>query len=119
MKDNIHRVTLELKERVLRGEKLKAKYATLSTKGQSILDDEPKSQAYFLIKAAQEREEHQRYGDDLDAKIRKAEKEVLEQLEAGSGRYSPSACFISLSDGLFCILFKHFQSQSQLLVLEK
>lgn len=105
MRDNIHRVTLELKERILRGDKLKAKYSTLSTKGQSILDDEPKTQAYFLIKAAQEREEHQRYGDDLDAKIRKAEKEVSEQIKAVSGVYSSSSCLTPYLDGLpFCTL---------------
>lgn len=77
VREDIHRVTLELQERAIRGEKLKQKYEILSTKGQSIFEDEPKSQAYFLIRAAQEREELQRYGDDLDVKIRIAEKEVM------------------------------------------
>lgn len=77
VREDIHRVSLELQERCIRGEKLRQKYEMLSTKNQSIFDDEPKSQAYFLIKAAQEREDLQRYGDDLDRRIRIAEKEVM------------------------------------------
>lgn len=63
-RDDVHRLTLELKERALRVEKLQAKYEILAakTRGAGELDEngEPRSQAYYVIKAAQEREELQR-----------------------------------------------------------
>lgn len=38
--------------------------------------DETHSQAYYIIKAAQKREELQRKGDQLDQDVRKCEKEI-------------------------------------------
>jgi len=81
VQEDLHRATLELRERELRTQKLQSKYEVMVGKRNNRGGDEDeeegeKSQAYFVIKAAQERETLQRTGDDLDTKIRKAEKEV-------------------------------------------
>lgn len=79
VQEDIHRATLEMKERSLKVGKLSNKYDILVARVKKD-DDAPDggehSQAYYVIKAAQEREDLQRSGDVLDAKIRKAEKEV-------------------------------------------
>ena len=57
---------------------------------------EEKSQSYYIIKAAQEKEELQREGDELDKAIRKAEKEVraleatLKMLNSRNEKYRSS-----------------------------
>ncbi|RQM21404.1 hypothetical protein B5M09_009793, partial [Aphanomyces astaci] len=59
-------------------------------------DGQERSQAYFVIKAAQRREELQREGDELDDKIRVSEKEVraltktLQHLEGRNTEYRKS-----------------------------
>ncbi len=70
-----HVVMLELKDRLVKVDKLRSKYEVIAgkLKGEG---DEERSPAYFVIKAAQEREELQRQGDELDSKIRQCEKEI-------------------------------------------
>lgn len=71
-----HSATTELRDRVGKVEKLKRRYEILMTQFAPEDGEEDHSQAFFVIKAAQKREELQREGDELDANIRKAEKEI-------------------------------------------
>ena len=66
----------ELHERISKIDKLRKRYEILSVSMAPPDDGEEHSQAYYVIKAAQDREELQREGDDLDSKIRKAEREI-------------------------------------------
>lgn len=100
IEDERHRVSMELTERESRVRKLQAKFETLCKIG-TYTDDEmeagqERSQAYFVIRAAQRRDELQREGDDLDDKIRVAEKDVralkntLAHLEERNSAYRKS-----------------------------
>lgn len=76
-RDDCHRVTLELQERRLRVSRLEAKFGVLSSRSKSLYEEEePKSQAYYVIKNAQEREELQKRGDTLDSENKRLEREV-------------------------------------------
>jgi hypothetical protein len=75
-----HKLALDLGERQQQINLLKAKYDALVARtrpsGEAGLEGEQKSQAYFILQAAQKREELQREGDELDAAIKKAEREI-------------------------------------------
>lgn len=74
-----HKLALDVAERSQRITTLKAKYETLCARlrgGDGEDDGQEKSQAYFVLKAAQRREELQREGDELDRLIKKAERET-------------------------------------------
>ena len=76
--DEKRKVVVELNDRAHQVEKLKAKFDVLSKGGVSKIGEDGKeqSQAYFIIKAAQKREELQREGDNLDQEIQKSEREI-------------------------------------------
>jgi len=65
-----HKLALEANECKMKVDKLEKKFKAISPEG------EVASQAYFVIAAAQKREELQREGDTLDAKIRQATREI-------------------------------------------
>ena len=82
LREDVHRATLEMRERSMKVGKLQTKFEVLvnKVKRHGMEGDEnggEHSQAYYVVKAAQEREEMQRRGDELDASIRKSEKEIV------------------------------------------
>lgn len=66
-----HRVTMDLRQREASVAKLKARYEAVARE-----EDSGHTQAYYIILAAQKREELQRRGDELDSQVRKCEKEI-------------------------------------------
>jgi len=75
-----HKVKVELQQRYNKVKNLRIKYEGLVQRNQSssgeVETQGEHSQAYYVIKAAQEKEELQRYGDELDGKVKKCEKEI-------------------------------------------
>ena len=91
-----HKIAMDLKERQLKVEKLKQKYSVVAGRMANITAMFPGSeslpspspspndeeggpeftQAYYIIAAAQEREELQRKGDALNEQIKKSEREI-------------------------------------------
>ena len=71
LNEEMHKITMDLREREANVEKLKARFEA-TPRG----EDEGHSQAYYVIQAAQKREELQRKGDELDQDVRKCEREI-------------------------------------------
>lgn len=69
-------ISAELHERFSKIDKLKKRYELIMFTMEPPEGEEERSQAYYVIKAAQDKEELQRQGDELDAKISKGEKEL-------------------------------------------
>lgn len=72
LNEDKHSVTMELREREANVERLQSRFQAVA---RSEADGEH-SQAYYIIKAAQKREELQRKGDTLDQEVRKCEREI-------------------------------------------
>lgn len=78
IEDERHNIAIELAERKNKVKNLRIKYESLVQKAHGSTDggEAEHSQAYYVIKASQEREELQRKGDELNAKIIDAEKKL-------------------------------------------
>lgn len=76
IRDDVHRVKLDLAERKQRADKLRRKYETMTSKKESVDDEEAKSPGYFLVRAAQEKEDLRKEGDKLNSDIKQATTEV-------------------------------------------
>ena len=73
-----HTAARELSERLIKVDRLNNKYDIICGRMGADGDDGDgeHTQAYYVIKAAQEREELQRQGDELDQQIQKSEREI-------------------------------------------
>ena len=115
LREDVHRATLEMRERSMKVGVLQTKFAVLvnKVKRSDTLGEgadaenggEARSQAYYVVKAAQEREDAQRRGDELDASIRAREKEIvaleatLRQLTAQNDAFRTANRPVDAKDG--------------------
>jgi chromosome segregation ATPase len=92
VREETHDVLMDLGDRQRQVEKLKAKFQTLP----GMAGEEGVSQAEYIIRAAQQREELQRRGDTLDQEIRGKEREIralqttLDHLDARNDAFRQS-----------------------------
>ena len=92
LSEDRHNVTMELRNRQANVDRLRARFEAVARPE----GDEKHSQAYYIIKAAQRREELQRRGDQLDQDVRKCEREIralqvtLDHLNARNTAYRES-----------------------------
>jgi UDP-glucose:O-linked fucose beta-1,3-glucosyltransferase len=84
----VFQLALDLNERQQRVKTLPLKYETIASRMQNSVDGEH-SKAYFIIAAAQDKDELQREGDALNAKLKKSAKELL-GLEKVDSTFCPS-----------------------------
>ena len=73
-----HNCAMELTQKLIRAKNLKLKYESLINKTSKNEEggEEKYSQAYYVIKTAQEKEELQRQGDEMAGKIAKCKKDL-------------------------------------------
>ncbi|XP_065496371.1 coiled-coil domain-containing protein 39 [Caloenas nicobarica] len=71
------RISAEFQDRLSKIDKLRCRYEFLTVVMMPSDGEEEKTLTYYVIKAAQEKEALKREGDDLDAKICTAEKEIV------------------------------------------
>ncbi|KAM9279337.1 LOW QUALITY PROTEIN: coiled-coil domain-containing protein 39 [Morus bassanus] len=71
------RISAEFQDRLNKIDKLRCRYEILTVVMMPPEGEEEKTHAYYVIKAAQEKEALQREGDELDAKICKAKEEII------------------------------------------
>jgi UDP-glucose:O-linked fucose beta-1,3-glucosyltransferase len=116
--DEKHKLITDLRDRESKVEKLKARFEIVP-RG----DDEGHSQAYFVIKAAQKREELQRKGDELDQDVRKCERDIralqatLDHLNVLTLSYLLTYLLTHLLTHLLTYLLTHSLTNSYLLIL--
>lgn len=92
-----HKVSIELGDREVKVEKLRQKFESIvAVRGGSVTEETEHTQAFVIVEAAQQKQQLQQQGDELDQQIRKKETEVrqldntLEHIRARNSEYRTS-----------------------------